>query len=134
MEDEKDTFQDIVLQLWKSVDTFKGASNISTWIYRVSLNTILSNRRKTERNISTTTIEAATTQATPTDDNLELLKLILSSLSGVDKALLILHLDGYKHQEIGEILEISHSSVSTRFNRIKTQLKAKFGHTDYEIR
>lgn len=45
-EDQKDAFQDIILQLWKSFDTFRGKSKISTWVYRVSLNTILNKKRK----------------------------------------------------------------------------------------
>ncbi len=49
MEDQKDAFQDIILQLWKSFGTFRGESEISTWIYRVSLNTILSKVSKKKK-------------------------------------------------------------------------------------
>jgi RNA polymerase sigma-70 factor (ECF subfamily) len=48
-EDQKDAFQDIILRLWKSFETFRGESEISTWIYRVSLNTLLSKARKEKK-------------------------------------------------------------------------------------
>jgi RNA polymerase sigma-70 factor, ECF subfamily len=44
-EDQRDAYQDIILQLWKSFDTFRGESQLSTWIYRVSLNTLLTSQR-----------------------------------------------------------------------------------------
>ncbi len=127
-EDQKDTFQDIVLQLWKSFDTFRGKSQISTWIYRVSLNTILTKIKKEKKSIIVESIGLhdfyiANAKA---DDNMELLIIILQSLKDIDKAIVILHLEGYKNKEIAEILDISSTNVSTRFNRIKSQLKMKF--------
>lgn len=127
-DDQKDTFQDIVLQLWKSFDTFRGKSQISTWIYRVSLNTILTKIKKEKKSIIAESIGShdfyiANAKA---DDNMELLIIILQSLKDIDKAIVILHLEGYKNKEIAEILDISSTNVSTRFNRIKSQLKMKF--------
>ena len=46
LEDEEDLFQEIVLQLWRSYDSFKGNSKISTWMYRVALNTAITLFRK----------------------------------------------------------------------------------------
>lgn len=127
-EDQQDAFQEIVYQLWKSIDNFNGKSKISTWIYRVSLNTILNDKRKADKSIDADSIDSKH-QSLPSihaDDNLELLHLIIQTLKGIDKAIVILHLEGYRNKEIAEILQLSASNVSTRFNRIKSTLKVKF--------
>lgn len=133
-EDRKDVFQDIVLQLWKSFETFRGESNISTWIYSVSLHTILRNIRKDKARIITESIDSSTSEfeAAMANDDVELLNLILRRLDGLDKAIVILLLEGYKNKEIAGILEITPTNVSTRLNRIKSDLKEKFKITIYE--
>lgn len=127
-EDQKDAFQDIVLQLWKSFDTFQGQSEISTWIYRVGLNTLLSKKRKEQPDYSIASIEGYHQQFqwARADDDLELLHLAIQSLKDVDKAIIVLHLEGYRNKEIAKMLALSPTNVATRFNRIKTQLKLKF--------
>ena len=130
LEDQKDARQDIVLQLWKSFSNFRGESTWSTWIYRVSLNTILAKIRNQKRRISTDTLEDITEQQIPValgvDDDVQLLKIIIDRLQEDDKAIVILYLEGYKNKEIASILEISTSNVSTRLNRIKTRLKNQY--------
>jgi RNA polymerase sigma-70 factor, ECF subfamily len=129
-EDQKDAFQDIVLQLWKSFDTFRGESEISTWIYRVSLNTILSKIKNEKKSVVAEPIDlhqfyVANAKA---DDNVELLFIIIRSLRHIDKAIVVLYLEGYQNKEIAEILNLSPTNVSTRFNRIKFQLRMKFNN------
>ncbi len=129
-EDQKDAFQDIILQLWKSFDTFRGESEISTWIYRVSLNTILTKIKKEKKSVTVEPFDLhhpyiANAKA---DDNVELLFIIIQSLKDIDKAIVVLHLEGYQNKEIAEILNMSPTNVGTRFNRVKTQLKMKFNN------
>lgn len=127
-EDQKDAFQDIVLQLWKSFDSFRGESEISTWIYRLSLNTILTKIRKEKRSVRAEPIDTHHLHISNTkaDDDIELLLVIIQSLKDIDKAIVVLHLEGYQNKEIAAILNMSPTNVSTRFNRVKTQLKMKF--------
>ena len=127
-EDQEDAFQDIVLQLWKSFNSFRGESEISTWIYRVSLNTILTKIRKEKKSVSVEPIDGHHFYIShaKADDDIELLLIIIQSLKDIDKAVVVLHLEGYQNKEIAEILNMSPSNVSTRFNRVKTQLKMKF--------
>ena len=132
-EDQKDAFQDIILQLWKSFETFRGKSKISTWIYRVSLNTILTKKRRDKKSISVEPIDtfhqnACTAKA---DDNLELLYIIIQTLKDIDKAIVVLHLEGYQNKEIAEILKVSPTNVATRFNRLKLKLKMKFNNKSH---
>jgi len=135
-EDQKDVFQDIVLQLWKSFETFRGESEISTWIYRVSLNTILAKVRNDKKKITTESISIAelTFASAKADDDAELLTLVLQFLTGLDKAIVILYLEGYKNKEISQILNLTATNVSTRLNRVKTELKEKFNHQHHEFR
>jgi RNA polymerase sigma-70 factor, ECF subfamily len=136
LDDQKDAFQDIVLQLWKSFDTFRGESEISTWIYRVSLNTLLSKLKKEKKKIATESIgvsELSISTAMANGD-VELLLMVIQSLKDQDKAIVILYLDGYKNQEISQILNLTVTNVSTRLNRVRTELKAKFKSKHYEFR
>ena len=135
-EDQKDAFQDIVLQLWKSFDSFRGEAKISTWIYKVSLNTILTKVRNEERKVFTESIDDSGvlfTHATA-DDNIEVLHIVMQCLKGLDKAIVILYLEGYMNKEISQILNITATNVSTRLNRVKGELKAKFKSQPYELR
>ena len=132
-EDRKDAFQDIVLQLWKAFDTFRGGSKISTWIYRVGINTILTKKRRDKKSICTRPLELSHHNICTgnADDNLELLYMIIQSLKDIEKAIVLLYLEGYRSKEIAEILKISPSNVTTRFNRIKSQLIMKFNKKSY---
>lgn len=135
-EDQRDAYQDIILQLWKSFNTFRGESKISTWIYSVSLNTLLSKVRK-ERNKIITEPLLIPDQINPppmADDDRELLSMVIRSLKDVDKAIVILYLEGYPNKEISQILEMTSTNVSTRLNRITTELKAKFKNQRHELK
>lgn len=134
-EDQKDAFQDIILQLWKSYDTFRGEAKVSTWIYKVSLNTLLTKLRSDQRKVVTASISIADKlPVTMADDDIELLKSIISSLKELDKAIVILYLEGYKNKEIAGMLNLTPTNVSTRLNRIKAELKEKFKRAHYELK
>lgn len=135
-EDQKDVFQDIVLQLWKSFETFRGESEIGTWIYRVSLNTILAKVRKAKKKIATESMSCPELKFSNAmaDDDTEILNIVLQFLKGLDKAIVILYLEGYKNKEISQILSLTPTNVSTRLNRVKAELKAKFKTRHYEFK
>src|SRR5690606_22106173 len=102
-------------------DTFRGESEISTWIYRVSFNTIINKIRREKKSITAEPITKShlyISQA-KADDHVELLSMLIQSLKEIDKAIVILYLEGYRNKEIAEILKLSATNVTTRFNRIK---------------
>ncbi|HZY79868.1 MAG TPA: sigma-70 family RNA polymerase sigma factor [Cyclobacteriaceae bacterium] len=135
-EDQKDAFQDIVLQLWKSFGTFRGDSKVSTWIYRVGLNTILNKIKNDKRKIITESIgvsELSLSKAMA-DDDTELLGMVLHCLKDLDKAIVILYLEGYKNKEISHMLDLTPTNVSTRLNRVREELKTKFKDQHYEFK
>jgi RNA polymerase sigma-70 factor, ECF subfamily len=135
-EDQRDAYQDIILQLWKSFGTFRGESKISTWIYSVSLNTLLTKVRN-ERNkiiMEPLLLPDLINPPTMADDDRELLSIVIQSLKDVDKAIVILYLEGYPNKEISQILDITPTNVSTRLNRITTALKTKFKNQRHEFK
>lgn len=138
VDDHNDTRQDIILQLWKSFPSFRGQSKVSTWIYRVSLNTILNKIKIEKRELQKISIdpvhEYKLISSRNFDDDIEQLKQMIQSLRELDKAIVILHLEGYKNKEIAPMLGLSPSNISTRLNRIKTELKTKFRIINHEIR
>lgn len=135
-EDQRDAYQDIILQLWKSFDTFRGESKISTWIYSVSLNTLLTKVRNERNKIITEPLAIPELINPPTmaDDDRELLSVVIQSLKGVDKAIVILYLEGYPNKEISQILNTTPTNVSTRLNRVTTELKSKFKNHRHEFK
>ncbi|MEM9921508.1 MAG: RNA polymerase sigma factor [Bacteroidota bacterium] len=137
-EDRQDARQDIVLQLWKSYPSFRAESAISTWIYRVGLNTLLAKKRKEKRRPQSQAIDplmhGRMEVASGVDDDLLLLRSLIAGLKDTDKALVVLYLEGYKNKEIAEMLCMSTSNVSTKLNRIKKDLKKKYQNTNHETR
>ncbi|MBT1711856.1 sigma-70 family RNA polymerase sigma factor [Fulvivirgaceae bacterium PWU5] len=133
-EDQRDAYQDIILQLWKSFDTFRGESKISTWIYSVSLNTLLTKVRNERNKIITEPLLLPDLINPPAmaDDDRELLGIVIQSLKDVDKAIVILSLEGYQNKEISLMLDLTPTNVSTRLNRITTELKVKLKNHRHE--
>ncbi|MEP7108033.1 MAG: sigma-70 family RNA polymerase sigma factor [Ferruginibacter sp.] len=125
-EDQEDLFQEIVYQLWKSYPSFRGESKISSWIYRIALNTAMAIYRKPK--LAVDYYEEIPEQNQPgnemeTSENEEHLFAALRKLNHAEKALISLYLDEFSYQEISKILGISESNVGVRLNRIKNKLK-----------
>jgi RNA polymerase sigma-70 factor, ECF subfamily len=126
--DREDLISDIALELWKSYPNFKGDSKISTWIYRISLNTSMNYRRKDKSDLllfsETNQFDTSTwLQYTEVNEQVELLYDCIDDLTEFNKAIIILYLDGNSHDEISTITGISKTNVGTRISRIKEQIK-----------
>ena len=132
-EDRNDLVQEIILKLWLAFDTYNNEFNHSTWIYRIALNTAISNYRKEKVRkkyftpISESFFEHEDTKvSTETEHNYVLLQQFISELKELDKALMLLYLDEKNYKEIAEILGISESNVGTKISRLKGILNDKF--------
>ena len=129
--DREDLMNDILVELWRSFDTFRCVSAVSTWIYRVTLNTSMNYRRKKKKYDSLFTFWSDPKQfedlywLTEQDDTpeTELLYRSIDQLDAFNKAIILLYLDRKTHEEIALILGISKSNVGTRIGRIKEQIK-----------
>lgn len=124
-EDRQDLFQDIVLQLWKSYPQFKGKAKLSTWLYRVALNTAISSlRRRQPINTDLALVRQKDDSASSSTntENRQLLKTLIKSLNKVEKSLILLYLEDKSYEEIAEITGMTKSNVSVRLVRIRRKL------------
>jgi len=132
-EDRKDLNQEIIVQLWQSFDKYNSQYSLSTWIYRIALNTSISfyrkNRTKQEKTIELSAIIEISLNAEEPfqeDQNLVRLQSFIQELKEIDKAVVLLYLEGLSQKQIAEIIGISASNVGTKISRIKTTLYQKF--------
>jgi len=127
-DDQKDLYQDVVYQLWKSFDSFRADSKISTWMYRVALNTALTKLKKRKKMGHAVSIDKVIMQQTENynpefEEKLKLLYAHIKDLNVLEKGLMLLLLEGKKYDEIAEITGLSPSNVGTKISRIKQKLK-----------
>ncbi|NNF19928.1 MAG: sigma-70 family RNA polymerase sigma factor [Flavobacteriaceae bacterium] len=128
--EQQDLYQDIVYQLWRAYDSFRGESKVSTWMYRVALNTAFSRIRKEKRQPRSVALDhLKIRQAEPYDkqfeERLRAMYEQIDQLNSLDKGLILLLLEGKKYEEIGEITGLTKSNVGTRISRIKERLRNK---------
>lgn len=125
----EDLFQEIVLQLWRSFDSFKGNSKFSTWMYRVSLNTAIVLIRKKKRTIEVSSLEnqlfniKADDIDAETEERLQLLYAAIKMLNDVERALVLLYLEDLPYKDIADTLGISEVNARVKMNRAKIKLK-----------
>ena len=125
-EEVEDLFQDILIALWQGLDSFRGESNIRSWIYRISLNTCISAERKRRRRRESTRLDMNINIFSDTDDDsrqAQMLRARISKLGVFDRAIILLWLENLSYEEIGAIVGISAKNVSVRLVRIREQLK-----------
>lgn len=128
LEDEEDLFQEIVLQLWRSYDTFKGGSKISTWMYRVALNTAITLFRKKTKSPQTDELMDFHHKDYVEDDEekqqqIALLYKVIKMLPKVERAIVMMYLDDLPYRDIAENLGISEVNARVKMNRLKKRLK-----------
>ena len=135
--DREDLFQEIIVQLWKSPDVsgqavpkFQGQSKFSTWMYRVALNTAISDFRRKKRSLPVSTAEGASLEigSEPGDDmdqegQVDALYAAIRQLTEIDKAIVMLFLENKSYDEMEDILGINTNNLRVKMNRIKEKLR-----------
>jgi RNA polymerase sigma-70 factor (ECF subfamily) len=128
-DDSEDLFQEIVLQLWRSYPAFKADAKVSTWMYRIGLNTAITRLRKNSRKPLTQSLSIEHQNLKdPLPQRIDIeygeeLQTAINMLNKLDKALVMLYLDEKNYKEIAEIIGISESNVGVKINRIKKKLQ-----------
>lgn len=125
-EEKKDLLQEIMLQLWKSYQSFSDRSSFSTWMYKVALNTALLHKRNlhAEKKAKETLVDNLSHQfGIDKNDKIISLYMAIDQLGSIDKAITLLYLEQKKYQEIEDIIGIKKNNVGVRINRIKEKLK-----------
>lgn len=123
----KDLTQEVYANIWQGLDTFRGESRISTWVYRVAINTCITFFRRNDRHSHTATLDDALHLPNDTDTTERELMLrqmyeLISSLGKVDKALIMLWLEEYSYDEIAAISGLTRNNVASRLLRAKRLL------------
>ena len=125
----EDLFQEIVLQLWKSFPTFRGESKITTWMYRIALNTAISGYRKQSRNVKTEDLDEGhlnISEQYPGDEgqeNAQKLQWSIRQLTEIERAMVMMALEEISYEEIAETIGITQNNVRVRMNRIREKLR-----------
>jgi RNA polymerase sigma factor (sigma-70 family) len=120
-EDRRDLYQEVLLQAWKSYASFKGEAAFSTWLYRISLNTVLTFRRRKRMPTSelSSQFDLASEPTRHNPEDRELLWLAIKQLNEIDRVIITLHLDGYDNEEIAEVTGLNKNNTTVRLHRAK---------------
>ena len=122
-EDKRDLHQEILLQAWKSYQRFKGNSSFATWLYKVSLNTVLTFNKKARKHSELQANDRAITEnAADKKEQSELLYYLVRQLNEVDRMIMTLHLEGYKNLEIADITGLKVNHINVKLHRLKSQI------------
>jgi RNA polymerase sigma-70 factor (ECF subfamily) len=133
--DREDIVQETVIQLWRAFPKYDPAFKFSTWMYRIALNVAISWRRRERTQTQHLHPEggelleglaAATSAAEAEHDDLALLYTCIARYNDLDRALLMLHLDGQSHAEIASVLGITATNAATKLGRLKDRLREDF--------
>lgn len=132
--DRQDLIQEMMIQMWLNFDRFDQRSKFSTWLYRVCLNVAISWRRKQHRHVhehiafDENLLEMMVSDSP--DENAShralMIQSILQKLDEMDRALILLYLEGQEQDDIALIMDMSTSNVATRIGRIKLKLQREF--------
>lgn len=122
-----DLYQDVVLNLWRAYTKFRNECKISTWIYRIALNTCISFIRK-EKNVPelislTYQVDWVSERRDPQNDMIRQLYRMINQLGQLDKSIILLYLEEKSYEEIAEITGLTITNVATKLNRIKEKLR-----------
>lgn len=123
--DREDLFQEMIYHLWKAYPSFQGQSKVSTWMYRIALNTALASFRK-KRPTLFFPAELPQKEANVQEESNEQVRRLLQAikrLQEVDRAIVSLYLDDLSYEQIAQIVGITATNVGARLHRIKQKLK-----------
>ena len=127
--DRQDLFQEIIVQLWRSYPAFRGESKFSTWLYRIALNTAISDLRRQKRRTSPLDPDQIPTHfqdiryGTEEEEQLQQLYAAIERLTEIEKALVMLYLEDKSYDEMEEILGINQNNLRVKMNRVKEKLR-----------
>ena len=131
-QDKKDLEQEILIQLWKSLEKYNKNYKISTWIYKIAMNVSISFYRKNRNTPTHLSIDSIfieknyEEQNDDTKDKKRILNVFINQLNEFDKAIILLYLEDYNYKEISHIIGITETNVGSKINRIKNKLKKTY--------
>ena len=125
----QDLFQEVVIQVWKSLPTFKGNSSINTWVYKIAINVCYTSKARLEKKnhnpVSLDSIKFLPAENTPEKDQQEkylALRECISKLNEVDKSIVVLSLEELPYKEIAVITGMTENHIAVKMKRIRKLL------------
>lgn len=122
----EDLRQDALINIWRGIRSYHGQSKMSTWIYRVTLNSCVSSMRRTGRDVcARESLDAIADKADVADEKVEQLEFLhelISRLNPTDRSIILMRLDERSYDEIAEVMGMNRNTVATRLSRIKQKL------------
>lgn len=131
-QDKKDLEQEILIQLWKSLEKYNTNYKISTWIYKIAMNVSISFYRKNRNTPAHLSIDSIFIEKDYEEQNdyikdkKRILNVFIAKLNEFDKAIILLYLEDYNYKEISNIVGITETNVGSKINRIKNKLKKTY--------
>ena len=133
-EDEKrDLFQEITIKLWLGHKTFAGQAALTTWMYRVALNTAITIKRKKKKIHETQSLHPnipayEDEEGGVSQFEIDALYGAINQLGSVDRAIILLYLEEKSYEEIADIMGITRTHVGVKITRIKKKLEKNLKH------
>ena len=125
-----DLFQEIMTNVWNSLPSFRGEAKISTWVYRIAVNTALVYRKKWKQGEELSDFpdqSCGTQQRLEDQERLEALHRAIATLPDQDRLIVTLLLEGLSYKEIAEVTGITVNYVGVKISRIKDTLEQLIG-------
>ena len=132
-EGQKDLYQEVLINIWKSLDSFRGDAQLSTWIYRVAVNTAMgfANKEIKRQKIFINHNESILNNLVDLEEDLaknkeklvQQLENQINQLSVIDKIIMTLVMESVNHKEIASVIRITEPNVRVKIHRIKNELK-----------
>ena len=127
----QDLCQDILLQMWRSLDHFAGRSAPATWVYRVALNTAITFRRNNGRRMEPSDRPPSGSLPDPVappspGNEIMILEEFLRALGAIDRAVFLLYLEDLTYHEISEVTGLTETHVGVRINRLKKNFTQRY--------
>lgn len=122
----QDLYQEVLANIWEGLVSFRGDSAVSTWLYRTAINTCVTFYRRHNRHSSEMTSLDVASELVADDgaraEQLREMYRLISQLSKIDKAIILMWLDERSYDEIAEVTGFTRNNVATRLRRIKQRL------------
>ena len=122
-DEASDLAQEIFIKVWENLDSFRKEASISTWIYRITVNTSLTHIKKKKHLPLTSDVAVEESEDfQKKETRFAAMYECIDKLSPINKSIILLELEHVPQQEIAGIIGISHEALRTRIHRIKSQL------------
>lgn len=128
-QDLDDLYQDVLVNIWRGLPSFRSDSSIRTWVYRIALNTCVSTLRIRSKQPPQTSLDEVILVPDQSQDKKEAVKELyecIATLGPIDKAIVMMWLDEYSYDEIADTVGLKRNNVATRLHRAKEKLKERF--------